>query len=84
MGYRNSPVLRSTVGYRQVLEYLEGKLTLDQCTQLIKQRTRNYAKRQITWFRKTDNPILVDGDKPGWKEFLFREIRKLKLDSQML
>jgi len=84
MGYRNSPVLASTVGYREVLEHLEGKLTLDQCTQLIKQLTRNYAKRQITWFKRADNPILVDGDQPGWKEFLFREIRKLKLDSQML
>lgn len=84
MGYRDSPVLRSTVGYRKVLDYLAGKLSLDQCTQLIGQRTRNYAKRQITWFKKTDNPILVDTEKPGWKEFLFQEIRKLKLDSQML
>jgi tRNA dimethylallyltransferase len=80
-GYGNSPVLSSTVGYREVLEYLNGKITKDQSIQLIKQRTRNYAKRQITWFKKTENSNLIDRDKPDWKEFLFGEIRKLNLDS---
>ncbi len=81
MGYGNSSVLRSTVGYREVLEYLSGHLSLEACVNLIKQRTRNYAKRQITWFRKIENPILIDRDEAGWKELLFEEFRKLKLDS---
>lgn len=84
MGYRNSPVLASTVGYKEVLQHLDGELTLDQCLQLIKQKTRNYAKRQITWFKKVGDVVLVDGDKPGWKDFLFAEIRKLNLDSKLL
>jgi tRNA dimethylallyltransferase len=84
MGYRNSPVLASTVGYKEALDHRSGRLTLDQCVQLIKQKTRNYAKRQITWFKKTDNQVFVDGDNPDWKDFLFAEIRKLKLDSKLL
>ncbi len=41
-----------TVGYREVIEYLNGNLSYDEMVDLIKKRTRNYAKRQLTWFRK--------------------------------
>lgn len=41
-----------TVGYKEVFSYLEGTLTLQQATDAIKQATRQYAKRQLTWFRK--------------------------------
>ncbi|MCX6832789.1 MAG: tRNA (adenosine(37)-N6)-dimethylallyltransferase MiaA [candidate division Zixibacteria bacterium] len=84
MGYRNSPVLASTVGYNEALDHLGGRSTLEQCLQLIKQKTRNYAKRQITWFKRTENQVSVDMDESGWKDFLFAEIGKLKLDSKLL
>ncbi|HNC37668.1 MAG TPA: tRNA (adenosine(37)-N6)-dimethylallyltransferase MiaA, partial [Saprospiraceae bacterium] len=41
-----------TVGYNELFEYLDGKCSLDEAVNKIKQHTRNYAKRQITWFRK--------------------------------
>lgn len=41
-----------TVGYKELFEYIEGKQTLEKAIELIKQHTRNYAKRQLTWFRK--------------------------------
>lgn len=41
-----------TVGYTELFEHLEGKITLQQATELIKQHTRNYAKRQLTWFKR--------------------------------
>ena len=41
-----------TVGYRELFEYFEGKCSLDRAIELIKQNTRNYAKRQITWFKR--------------------------------
>ena len=41
-----------TVGYTELFEYLEGKHTLEKAVELIKQHTRNFAKRQLTWFRK--------------------------------
>ncbi len=40
------------IGYRQMLDYLEGGVTLEQTVEEIKSRTRNYARRQLTWFRK--------------------------------
>jgi tRNA dimethylallyltransferase len=40
-----------TVGYRELFRYLDGELTLEQAVHIIQQNTRQYAKRQITWFR---------------------------------
>lgn len=41
-----------TVGYAEIFDYLDGKCSLDESIEKIKQHTRNYAKRQMTWFRK--------------------------------
>lgn len=41
-----------TVGYRELFDYFEGKISVSRAIELIKQNTRNYAKRQITWFKK--------------------------------
>lgn len=41
-----------TVGYSELFEYIDGKCTLQEATEKIKQHTRNYAKRQMTWFKK--------------------------------
>jgi tRNA dimethylallyltransferase len=40
------------LGYSQIMDYLDGGTSLDHATQEIKTRTRNFAKRQLTWFRK--------------------------------
>jgi tRNA dimethylallyltransferase len=42
----------NTVGYKEIFDYLDGKLQLDQAISLIKRNTRRYARRQLTWFRK--------------------------------
>ncbi len=49
--YRNLKNLQ-TVGYAELFEYMEGKYDLDTAVEKIKQNTRNYAKRQLTWFRR--------------------------------
>ena len=41
-----------TVGYQEIFEYLDGKITLEKAVSLVKQNTRQYAKRQLTWFRR--------------------------------
>ncbi|MHB9154513.1 MAG: tRNA (adenosine(37)-N6)-dimethylallyltransferase MiaA [Endomicrobiales bacterium] len=52
MGYpKDCPGLKS-LGYRYVVEYLEGKLGIDAVRKLLRHDTRRYAKRQMTWFRK--------------------------------
>jgi tRNA dimethylallyltransferase len=44
----------NTVGYKELFDYLDGKVTLDFAIDKVKQHTRNFAKRQITWFKHQD------------------------------
>ncbi|MGN0960883.1 MAG: tRNA (adenosine(37)-N6)-dimethylallyltransferase MiaA [Christensenellales bacterium] len=48
------------IGYKELVDYIEGKCTLDFAIDKIKQHTRNYAKRQITWFKKYNNAHWFD------------------------
>lgn len=49
-----------TVGYRELFDYFDGKTTLDFAVELIKMNTRRFAKRQITWFKRTENVVWFD------------------------
>ncbi|MEI6086715.1 MAG: tRNA (adenosine(37)-N6)-dimethylallyltransferase MiaA [Bacteroidota bacterium] len=49
--FRNNNALQ-TVGYQELFDFMEGKTTLEKAIELIKQHTRQYAKRQMTWFKK--------------------------------
>jgi tRNA dimethylallyltransferase len=51
LGYRDAAPMQA-VGYGEALAVLEGQLTVDEAIARVAQRTRNYAKRQLTWFRK--------------------------------
>jgi tRNA dimethylallyltransferase len=51
MPYKANSALQ-TVGYKEIFSYLEGEISLGEATELIKRNTRQYAKRQLTWFRK--------------------------------
>lgn len=42
------------IGYKELLAWLEGRDSLENCVELLKQRSRNYAKRQLTWLKKDD------------------------------
>ncbi|MEP7196183.1 MAG: tRNA (adenosine(37)-N6)-dimethylallyltransferase MiaA [Saprospiraceae bacterium] len=57
--YRNTQAL-NTVGYTELIQYLDNKCTLDEAVEKIKQHTRNYAKRQITWFKKFNLGICLE------------------------
>lgn len=46
--------ITDTIGYREIISYLDGELSLDDAKDKLKQNTRNYAKRQLTWFRKNE------------------------------
>ena len=56
-----------TVGYRELFDYFDGKITLEFAIEQIKMNTRRFAKRQITWFKRTENvswfDYLVDRNK---------------------
>ncbi|HAD14504.1 MAG TPA: tRNA (adenosine(37)-N6)-dimethylallyltransferase MiaA [Saprospirales bacterium] len=65
--YRNHPALK-TVGYEEFFDYFDGKMSLDHTIEKIKQHSRNYAKRQVTWFNKHGN----------WNRFLPDEWGKIQ------
>lgn len=45
------------IGYKEFFPYFEGTGSLDECTARLKQATRNYAKRQLTWFRRQNDAV---------------------------
>ncbi|HQW88119.1 MAG TPA: tRNA dimethylallyltransferase, partial [Flavobacteriales bacterium] len=50
----------NTVGYKELFQHLDGTLTLARAVGRIKQHTRNYAKRQLTWLRRDPGWVLVE------------------------
>lgn len=59
-GYAKELVSMQGVGYKEIIAYLEGAITLEESIELIKKNTRHFAKRQLTWFRKEDDVIWVN------------------------
>lgn len=49
-------------GYKEVVEYLENKITKEEMIEKIKQESRRYAKRQLTWFRKNKETIWLNAE----------------------
>jgi tRNA dimethylallyltransferase len=50
----------NTVGYSEIFDYFDGKLTQEKAIEMIKQNTRRFAKRQLTWFKKDKSFIWFD------------------------
>lgn len=49
----------NTVGYKELFEFIENKVTLDEAVEKVKMNTRRYAKRQLTWFRRNTSAIWI-------------------------
>ncbi|HOZ54370.1 MAG TPA: tRNA (adenosine(37)-N6)-dimethylallyltransferase MiaA [Bacilli bacterium] len=59
--YNNKYVIKA-IGYKELYEYINNNITLDKAKELIKQRSRNYAKRQYTWFNNQMDIKWIDVD----------------------
>jgi tRNA dimethylallyltransferase len=71
--YRHLNAL-NTVGYAEIFDYLDGATTLDKAVEMIKQNTRRFAKRQLTWFRKDQQFIWFDAGAPNLVEKLVEAV----------
>lgn len=60
MGYGKEVNSLNTVGYKEIISFLEGEITLERAVELIKRNTRRFAKRQMTWFRKDEQIKWID------------------------
>ncbi len=49
------------LGYKEVYEHLKGEINEDEMIEKIKRESRRYAKRQITWFKRNESIIWLDG-----------------------
>ena len=59
--YNTFPTAMQGLGYKEVVEYLNGNCTKEEMIEKIKMETRRFAKRQLTWFRKNKQTIWLDG-----------------------
>lgn len=59
-GYEKTMVSMQGIGYKEVFDYLEGSISLEETIETIKKDTRHFAKRQLTWFRRERDVIMVD------------------------
>lgn len=60
MGCTADMVSMQGLGYKEIFAYLDGQISLDEAVYLIKRDTRHFAKRQLTWFRRERDVIMVD------------------------
>lgn len=65
------------LGYKEIIEYLDNKVTLDEAIEKIKSETRKYAKRQMTWFKRDKNIVWLDAEsREDVVEFICQNIRR--------
>lgn len=75
MGYNENLISMEAVGYKQIISYLGGNYDLDEAIEIIKKETRNFAKRQLTWFRAEKRFTWFDPeDKDRIYEFIKYEL----------
>lgn len=61
-GYGVDLTARQAIGYKEILQYLDAEIGLDEAVELIKRRTRRYAKRQLSWLRRDGRANWIDLD----------------------
>ncbi|NFG62694.1 tRNA (adenosine(37)-N6)-dimethylallyltransferase MiaA [Clostridium sp. CMCC3677] len=70
LGYTSDMQSMQGIGYKEIFYYLDKKISLDEAINLIKQGSRNYAKRQLTWFRRDPRCTFLDKDVLSDEEIL--------------
>ncbi|GFN37138.1 tRNA (adenosine(37)-N6)-dimethylallyltransferase MiaA [Tepidimicrobium xylanilyticum] len=60
MGYDKNLVSMQAIGYKEIVEYLEGNMNLNEAIEILKRNTRRFAKRQLTWFKRDKRIHWID------------------------
>ncbi|NLJ89078.1 MAG: tRNA (adenosine(37)-N6)-dimethylallyltransferase MiaA [Epulopiscium sp.] len=69
-GYSPNLVSMQGLGYKEIVKYLQGKISLDEAIYILKRDTRHFAKRQLTWFRRQENPYWINLDDYGFDMYI--------------
>ena len=78
VGYTSDMQSMQGIGYKEILYYLENKISFEDAVNMIKQGSRNYAKRQLTWFRRDKRCIFLDKDVMSEDEILHKVLNDLR------
>lgn len=86
MGYEKGMVSMQGLGYKEILDYLDGACTLEEAIYRIKRDTRHFAKRQLTWFRREREVIWISKpdfsyDNEKMLAFIKKELERKKIYS---
>lgn len=73
MGYTRDMVSMQGLGYKEMLDYLDGRISLEEAVEIIKRDTRHFAKRQITWFKREKDVCWIDKSQLDDREDLVLE-----------
>lgn len=72
------------IGYKELVPYLRGDASLDECVEKIKQSTRRYAKRQLTWFRRRDDILRVYTSESENRKIFYKNVLETIAKSEIL
>ena len=73
LAHRLGKTASQAIGYKELISYINGKISYDEAVELLKKNTRNYAKRQLTWFRRNENTVWSYPDQES-REQIFENI----------
>ena len=84
MGYSRENVSMQGLGYKELLDYLDGKYSLEEAVYTIKRDTRHFAKRQLTWFRSKPEVAWIQKDEFQYDtekilQYMMEELHKNKV-----
>ncbi len=81
MGCKRDSTAMQGLGYKEIISYLAGEITLEDAVYIIKRDTRHFAKRQLTWFRRERDVIWIEKDKFAYDdEKMLNYIKKMSTD----
>ena len=80
--YEEFPTAMQGLGYKEVKEYLDGKISKEEMIEKIKQESRRYAKRQLTWFRAYKEATWLDAKNKNNVEIILEEVREKRNEAK--
>ncbi len=83
-GYTRDLASMQGLGYKEILDYLDGSSTLDEAIYILKRDTRHFAKRQLTWFRREKVTTWIDKSKFENDEAILEYIKDLAIEKGIL
>ena len=84
MGYTKADNAMQGLGYKELLDYLDGVCTLDEAVSIIKRDTRHFAKRQLTWFRREKDVTWLDKSQFATTDECLDQMMKVLKEKQII